>query len=182
MPEGEYMPETTEHTHISEQMSQAVGREVARRVSYPVTESDIRRWALATYYPDRPPRLYYDAEYAAGTEHGGIVAPLDFNPFAWLSAAPGFAELDVALNDPDRTEKLLGIREPGLNFILNGGLVAHYGVRMRPGDVITSVIRLTGYSERDGRFGRMLFTTLEDTWSNQIGNVVKRLTTSLIRY
>ena len=53
--------------------------------SFPITDSDIRRWAIAVYYPEPAPRLFWDAEYAAGTVHGGIVAPEDFNPFAWLT-------------------------------------------------------------------------------------------------
>ena len=42
--------------------------------------------ALAVYYPDVPPRLFWDEEYARSTRHGGIVAPEDFNPFAWFTA------------------------------------------------------------------------------------------------
>jgi hypothetical protein len=57
-----------------------------------------------------------------------------------------------------------------------------YGVRMRPGDVITSVARLAGYREREGRLGMMLFTVSEDTWSNQDDDVVKRTKQTLIRY
>jgi len=49
-------------------------------------------------------------------------------------------------------------------------------------DVITSVQRLAGYSERDGRLGRMLFTDLESTWTNQRDEFVKRATLTLIRY
>jgi hypothetical protein len=53
---------------------------------------------------------------------------------------------------------------------------------MRPGDVITSESRLAEYSEREGRLGLMLFTTTEDTWTNQNDEVVKRTRTTLIRY
>ena len=72
-------------TYITDEMSNAVGRELARMTSYPITDSDIRRWAVAVYYPDEPPRLFWDAEYAAGTPYGSVVAPEEFNPFAWLS-------------------------------------------------------------------------------------------------
>jgi N-terminal half of MaoC dehydratase len=57
-----------------------------------------------------------------------------------------------------------------------------YGARMRPGDVITSVRRLAGYSEREGRLGLMLFTTTEDTWSNERGEMVKTTRGTIIRY
>ena len=36
-------------------------------MSFPITDSDIRRWAIAVYYPEPAPRLFWDAEYAAGT-------------------------------------------------------------------------------------------------------------------
>jgi hypothetical protein len=57
-----------------------------------------------------------------------------------------------------------------------------YGVRMRPGDTITSVSRLAGYAERTGRLGLMLMSTTEDIWTNQRGEVVKKQQVTLIRY
>ncbi|MDX6339517.1 MAG: hypothetical protein QOG05_6857 [Streptosporangiaceae bacterium] len=176
------MTQDTSVSLISEEMRAAAGRELGRRVSYPVADSDIRRWALAVYYPDRPPRQYWDGAYAESSGFGGLPAPLDFNPFAWLSAEPGFHAPAAEGNDPDQTEKALGIAAPGLKFQLNGGLSAQYGVRMRPGDVITSVRRLDGYAERAGRLGQMLFTTFVDEWTNQHGQLVKRTSLSLIRY
>jgi hypothetical protein len=53
---------------------------------------------------------------------------------------------------------------------------------MRPGDVITSVNRLSGYTEREGRLGLMLFTVMEDSWTNAGGDLVKRTRLTLIRY
>jgi hypothetical protein len=169
-------------TYISEAMAGAVGRELERRVSFPVAASDIRRWAIAVYYPEEPPRLFWDEAYAARTAHGGIVAPEDFNPFAWMSAEPVGIPRREASHDPNVTEARLGVPGPGLSFQLNGGMRAEYGVRMRPGDVVTSVTRLGGYHEREGRLGRMLFTDMEATWTNQHGDVVKRTTSTLIRY
>jgi hypothetical protein len=172
---------TTTTSHITEAMQGAIGGEIDRRVAYPLTESDIRRWAMACYYPEEPPRLYWDAEHAATTIHRGIVAPLDLNPFAWMSAEPR-GLVRQGPHNPDRIEHALGIEGPRLKFMLNGGIEATYGVRMRPGDVITSVSRLAGYSEREGRHGLMLFTFSDDTWTNQDGEVVKVQRGTLIRY
>jgi hypothetical protein len=169
-------------TNISAEMRGAIGREMGRRVSYPVSESDIRRWALAVYYPERPPEEYLDAGVAAKTRHHGIVAPQEFNPFAWLAAEERGPDVDVAGHDPDRTELILGVPGPGLKFQLNGGLEVEYGAPMRPGDVITSVSRLAEYRERPGRLGLMLFSVTEDTWTNQDGETVKRTRNTLIRY
>ena len=66
--------------------------------------------------------------------------------------------------------------------MLNGGIDVDYGVRMRPGDVITSVQSLAGYRERAGRLGQMLFSTSQNVWTNQRGEVVRRYQGTVIRY
>jgi hypothetical protein len=169
-------------TQVTDAMRGAIGGEIARRVSYPISTSDIRRWALATYYPEEPPRIYWDEEYAANTKHKGIVAPLELNPFAWIAAEPKGVQRQGGGINPDFIENSLGIQGPGLKFMLNGGMETTYGVRMRPGDVVTSVRCHAGYNEREGRLGLMLFTISEDTWTNQRGEVVKAHRDTLIRY
>jgi hypothetical protein len=169
-------------SNVTTAMRDAVGRTLARQVSFPVSESDIRRWAIAVYYPQQPPRQFWDEVYAKSTPHGGIVAPEDFNPFAWMTAERDEPRAELSQNDPDRTELLLGIPGPGLKFQLNGGMEVEYGARMRGGDVITSVTRLAEYTEREGRLGLMLFTVAEASWTNQSGELVKRTRTTLIRY
>jgi len=162
-------------------MRAVVGGQISRAVSYPVTESDIRRWAVAVYYPQEPPKRFWDLKYAEATAHGGITAPEDFNPFAWMVAeSEGRPRVPGA--DPDHTENSLGIEGPGLVTVLNGGMSAEYGEPIRPQDVITSVNRLAGYSERMGRLGHMLFTVLENTWTNQRDQLVKSTRMTLIRY
>ncbi len=167
-------------TNISAAMQAAVGRELGRQVSFPVSESDIRRWAIAVYYPEPPPRRFVDAAFAETTPAGGIVAPEEFNPFAWMVASSEGGT--GGGNDPGTTEKTLGIEPPDLHHMLNGGIEVEYGVPMRPGDVITGVNRLGGYRERPGRLGLMLFTTLENTWTNQRGELVRRTHGTVIRY
>jgi hypothetical protein len=167
-------------TVISDDMRKAIGGELGRSVSFPITDSDIRRWAVSVYYPDDPPRLFWDAGYAAGTAHGAIVAPEEFNPFAWMSSEG--PQRAAASHDPDMIEKTLGVEGPHLKFQLNGGMEVEYGVRMRPGDVITSVRRLSEYREREGRLGLMLFTVTDDNWTNQSDELVKTSRSTLIRY
>jgi hypothetical protein len=169
-------------TSISAAMSAATGRELGSRVSFPVSESDIRRWAIAVYYPEEPPRLFWDAGYARSTRHGGIVAPEEFNPFAWMAAVQDPPPAPGGPETVSHVELALGIPGPGLRHQLNGGVTVRYGVRMRPGDVITSRNRLVGYAEREGRLGLMLFTTTEDAWTNERGELVKVTTTTGIRY
>jgi hypothetical protein len=172
-------------SYIRPDMLAAIGRPLGRRVSYPVSESDIRRWASAIYYPESPPARYYDAEVAAKSRWGGIIAPRDFNPFAWMVAEEETLSgggVAASENDPNRIELGLGLASPGLKFQLNGGLDVEYGAPMRPGDVITSVSRLYGYQEHTGRLGLMLFTTIEDTWTNDRDEMVKLSRSSGIRY
>ena len=171
-------------TNINDEMTAAVGTRLSRTISFPIAASDIRRWAMAVYWPEPAPALFWDEAHAATTVHGGIVAPEEFNPFAWMVASREVAQEIASLepNDTDRMEKSLGISGPGLEFQLNGGMGVDYGVRMRPGDVITSESRLAEYTEREGRLGLMLFTITEDTWTNQNDELVKRTRSTLIRY
>jgi hypothetical protein len=168
--------QATSTSLISEAMRGVIGGVVARRVSYPVSASDIRRWAIAVYYPEEPPRRYWDEEAAPG----GIVAPRDFNPFAWMAVEPAGRPLPT--HDTDAIENGLGIPGPGLKFALNGGLKAEYGEAIRPGDVITAVRTLVEYREREGSLGQMLFTMTADEWTNRRGAFVQRRTMTLIRY
>jgi N-terminal half of MaoC dehydratase len=169
-------------SNISAAMTDAVGGQLSRQVSFPITKSDIRRWAIAVYYPQEPPREFWDEAYAKSSRYGGIVAPEDFNPFAWMVAERDEPAAQVDRNAPDWVELALGIPGPGLGYQLNGGMEVEYGVRMWPGDVITGVTRLAGYSEREGRLGLMLFTVTENSWNNESGDLVKRTKVSVIRY
>jgi acyl dehydratase len=169
-------------TNVSAAMRAALGSELSRRVSYPISESDIRRWAIAVYYPEPPPARFLDAEAAAKSRWDGIVAPEEFNPFAWAAVVDEAAGGAGELNDTNRTELSLGLPGPDLKFQLNGGIETSYGAPMRPGDVITAVSRLAEYNERTGRLGLMLFTTVEDTWINDRDEVVKSSRSTLIRY
>jgi hypothetical protein len=171
---------------ISEAMKAAVGTETSRSTSYPISESDIRKWAMAVYWPYKAPDVFTDPAAAAKTVHGRLVAPEDFNPFAWASATDELL-LKSALpesreHDPDGPELALGIAGPGLTYQLNGGIVCEYGVRMGVGDVIIGTNSVGEYNEREGRLGLMLFSRTIVTWVNQSDELVKRTTNTLIRY
>lgn len=162
---------------ISPEMNDAIGREISRTVSYPVSASDIRRWAIAAYWPADPPARFL-------SDSSDLIAPEDLNPFAWAVASRHLAveSVKVDMIDPDATEKQLGIVGPGLTHQLNGGLSMEYSSPMKAGDVITSVRVLSGYKTREGKLGTMLFTTTTDTWTNQRDEIVKRTDMTLIRY
>jgi hypothetical protein len=160
-------------TPVTQDMVDRRGVWGKERVSPPVSESDIRRWAIAVYWPKPPPPVFWDAEYARSTRWGGIIAPPDFNPFAWPVTVERPARAEAA-NDRPRSGR--GRRG------MNGGQVETYGVPMRPGDVITARNRLRDWEERETRLGLTLFSFSETEWRNQAGELVKRRVATAIRY
>ncbi len=164
-------------TYVTEGMLQAKGVWGASRTSYPITETDIRRWAMATYYPHKPPRIYWDADYAATTRWNGIVAPPDFNPFAWTIHEPPSKPPKVSVPNAQP-------RHPDGRHLtgMNGGQTDTYGVRMRPGDVITARSRLLDWHEREGRLGHTLYMRTEIEWKNQREELVRTRISTQIRY
>src|SRR5580658_3422188 len=104
------------------------------RTSYPVAASDIRRWAIAVYWPERPPPIFFDEDYAASTRWGGIIAPQDFNPFAWPVERPGMGAR------PGGARR--GGGAGGGLRVMNGGQTDTYAAPIRPGDVIAARSRL----------------------------------------
>lgn len=149
------------------------------RPSFPITTSDIRRWALAVYYPEQPPRLYWDEEYAKTTRWGGIIAPRGLNPGAW--PVPGLDGDGDEATGPGQNSSQPHPGEPG-QFMLNGGSKITYLEPMRPGDTIRSRSRISGWSEREGRLGLMAFVDTESESVNQKDEVVSRSVYTLIRY
>ena len=156
-------------TLISPAMEDAKGKWGEPRHSPPISLSDIRKWAIATWWPEPPPPIHWDEAYAATTRWGGIIAPPDFNPFAWpvKRMAPPAAAQPVA-----------GVRLTGMN----GGQTDSFGAPMRPGEVISARSRLQDFNERQGRFGLMLYTFTETEWTNQNGEFVRRRISTSIRY
>ena len=147
-----------------------IGETGAPATSLPVGENDIRRWAIATYYPKKPPASFYFEEEAAKGPWGALVAPREFNPFAWMP------DLNLGVT------WLRGIGvEPG-ERVLNGGQRSRYFQPIRPGDRITSVARFANAYERDGRLGTMLFLVSEFRWTNQKGELVRIGESSMIYY
>ena len=147
-----------------------------QRSSFPVSESDIRKWAIAVYWPEKPPPIFWDAAYAATTRHGTIIAPPDFNPFAWPIVHERVKPKPAAKADTAEVRKVPKLRG------MNGGQVETYGVAMRPRDVITARNRLRDWEERDTRLGHTLFTYSETEWHNQHQELVKLRVSTAIRY
>lgn len=138
-------------------------------ISHPVDHSDIRRWAIAVYWPEQPPRIFWDEAYASTTHWGGVIAPREFNPFAWPARRP------AAVLSQSATR---GVGERGMN----GGQTEIYGAPIRPGDVISSTSALVRLDERTGKLGLMLYRYTDVVWTNQEQEFVKRRTSVMIQY
>jgi len=148
----------TEVTYGTAAMCAAQGQWGGTRTEPPITETDIRRWAMATFYPQQPPRIYWDADYAATTRWNGIVAPPDFNPFAWPVQRPRGGAPGMAGRRPDG-KPLTG---------MHGGQTDTYGAPMRPGDVLSARSRLVAWWEREGRLGHTLYVRSGIEWRNPV--------------
>jgi hypothetical protein len=157
-------------TYITEDIRQMLQVERDVMISPPVSESDIRKWAIAVYWPETPPRQFWDAAYAKNSRWGGIVAPHEFNPFAW----------PIERREATRLGGPIG-KEPGQR-VLNGGSDIRYYTPIRPGDVIRSATKLVEAYEKTGRLGVMLFLISEIGWTNQRGEQVKIERKTSIRY
>lgn len=157
-------------TYITEELRSMLEVERDVAVAPPISESDIRKWAIAVYWPDTPPKQFWDGDYAKASRSGGIIAPEEFNPFAW----------PIERKEVMRLGGDIG-KEPGRR-VLNGGSEARYFEPMRPGDVIRSGTKLVDVYEKTGRLGVMMFLINETTWTNQKGEVVKVDRKTSIRY
>ena len=158
-------------TLVTQEMLDRKGVWSPPRVSPPISLSDIRKWAIAVYWPEKPPRIFWDAEYAATTRWRGIIAPQDFNPFAW----PVDRDPIPAARATPRGGG------PGTRG-MNGGQTDTYSVPMRPGDVITSQSALVDWEENTGRLGLTLYVYNDNRWTNQRGEIVKTRRSVGIRY
>lgn len=148
-------------TFLTQETIDKIGRTLPPVAAPAVGANDIARWAIATHWPEPPPARYLDARVAADGPWGGIVAPRDFDPFAWMP------------NRPWAGDWLWGMgTEPGRR-VLNGGQRNRYVEPIRPGDVISCTRRFVDVVERETRRGPMVFFTSEFRWENQDGALVR---------
>jgi hypothetical protein len=164
-------------TLISDEMRGVLGKTLRQRSSYPISASDIRKWAIAVYYPEPPPAEFTGAGAAGG--EAPLVAPHEFNPFAWASPGPQQKNHDIGAGF---LERQAGVTPPDMKFMVNGGMVSAYGARMVEGDVISTDFSIKSYVVKQGKRGPLLITETQDRWTNQRGELVKTTVMTLVRY
>jgi acyl dehydratase len=138
-----------------------LGRTLPPVAAPAVGVNDIARWAIATHWPEPAPAEFLDAAVAEKGPWGGIVAPRDFDPFAWMPRRPWAGDWLFGMG-----------REPGTR-VLNGGQRNTYGAPLRPGDVVAVTRRFVDVVERETKRGPMVFFTSEFRWDNQDGATVR---------
>lgn len=155
-PSGEAAP----GVHLTQDEIDMIGTTSGPFESWPVGANDIRKWAIATHWPEPPPAAFVDEEVAAAGPWGGLVAPREMDPFAWNRKDWGGPWLRPMGSEPGRR-------------VLNGGQRNLYFAPIRPGDVISKVTRLVDVVEKDMRLGPTTVFTTEQRWTNQRGELVR---------
>jgi hypothetical protein len=160
-----------EHPLVTDGMRRARGTwDEWSRWSEPIRDSDIRRWAIAVYWPEAPPRRYWDPALTADA----LLAPEDFNPFAWPAPrSPGVR----ARTDDDRRPDPARVRGR-----VNGGCEVRYGAPMRTGDRIRRRVRLQGWRVAESSRGTLLLVDYEHEWRNDRDELVRTAVYTLIHW
>ena len=145
---------------LTEEMrQQAIGAE-SPPVTTEVETGAIVRFAQAIE-DDNP--LFSDEAAARNSSYGGLIAP------------PTFLRSMGSIRPPVPFEL-------PLTRVLDGGSDWEYFEPVRPGDRISAVARIADITERTGRLGLMVITTVVVTYRNQLGEVAATQTSTSIRY
>ncbi|MCK4723141.1 MAG: MaoC family dehydratase N-terminal domain-containing protein [Dehalococcoidia bacterium] len=119
----------------------------------------IRRYADAVG-DDNP--LFHEVEDAKAAGYEDIICP------------PGFWGWPIKGRATIGGMSIVGavLVKAGLFRILDGGVDQEFYIPIRAGDILTSYSKIADIREREGKTGRMIFTTVETTYLNQNGDTV----------
>ena len=141
-----------------------LGRPTDPVVALPVDANDIRRWAMAVYYPDAPPDAFFDLD-DIGTRAVGA---------DWSHHVTSIPRVGERASTPSPTRGCTRGwgNEPG-HAASTAVSAATYFAPIRVGDVSCASRTLVDTFEKDGRLGTMLFLVDGSRWTNQRGELVK---------
>jgi acyl dehydratase len=119
----------------------------------------IRRYADAVG-DDNP--LFHEVEDAKAAGYEDIICP------------PGFWGWPIKGRATIGGMSIVGgvLVKAGLWRILDGGVDQEFYIPIRAGDILTAYSKIADIREREGKAGKMVFTTVETTYLNQNGDTV----------
>jgi acyl dehydratase len=150
----------------------------------PLEADGLRRFVQAVMEPDP---VHWDEEAARESRYAGVVAPPLYvlhslrrgsgtpDPLDRLAAEPEWDGLDVGAGFGG----LPPIDVP-LQRVLNGGTEAELFKLPRLGDVISAQSRYVDIVDREGRSGPMVFATIETLYTDQDGERLARVLSTVI--
>lgn len=134
-------------------------------VTATVTEMEIQRFATAVSI-DQPNPLFLNEKEAQKTPFNGRIAPFFFFsiPFAEMVYVDDLADDGI----PSKGGGMMSLRPPiPLPRTMAGGTDVEYLRPIRIGDVLTRQSELVDLTEKMGRSGPLVFTTVKTTYSDQ---------------
>ena len=135
------------------------------RLTEPLSNNDIRRWAQAMHYPNR---LHYDTEFAAEGRYGRIVAPQSFA---------------VATDDGHGSAPSCVGRIPNSHLLFGGDEWWFYGPRILGGDLIHNERIPFDYAVKETKFaGPTCFQRGDNHYYNSKGDKIATQRSTSIRY
>ena len=119
----------------------------------------IRRYADAVG-DDNP--LFHEVEDAKAAGYEDLICP------------PGFWGWPIKGRATIGGMSIVGgvLIKAGLWRILDGGVDQEFYIPIRAGDILTAYSKIADIREREGKAGKMVFTTVETTYLNQNGDTV----------
>ena len=178
--------EETDSEAFAERLAALVGTPVSSGgpsvAPDPVNQPMIRHWAAA--FEDENP-VYTDAEFAASTRFGGIVAP-PLMLQTWTMATPkitGMAERGGSPVELDDAGPLTLFDEAGFVGTLASNSEFEIDRYLRPGDVISAETVIESISpKKQTRIGPGHFVTWVTTYTDADGGVVGRQTFRILKF
>ncbi len=147
---------------ITDELRSLLGTELGRG-EYEIEKGMIRSLARASL--DENP-AYQDNEESRAGHHGGMIAP---PAIVWPIIPPQMNWYVTQYDFP-------------LKRLLNAGFEQQFYGPIRPGDILTGVVRLAALEEKEGRIGHMVFFHFDVAWTNQHAKKVMTLRQSFIKY
>ncbi len=168
--------------YITDEVRAVIGAETERvEATHPVEASEVRRFHHATIDPS--PR-YWDAEWAAGSRYGGVVAPPAFPTHAFRRKPDSPDPLD-AMDEPDfdgvsRSFNGLPKVNVPLPRLVNGGYEYELYRYARLGETVFRKSRYKDITQREGRTGPMVLIIIEEIYTTEAGELLLKSTNTQI--